>query len=244
MSTNNIHQKTFGYETYSFRDSYEKLIEWRDQIWQHLTDDSMLPPEIEIKRIGASIVTKYFHARYGHVVGKIFVNETYLPPEDICDGMLAFYIMRLAHDLCQCVAMRKNNSDKVPPHGKEVKALLKKIGIAYNGTKKPLSFTNDSLIQALIEETLEETEIVYPELQQPPTRKAKAVTPPENTQNTAPIAQEAIPDSWKAAYDNLKQQYEELLKTTQELQHQLQEIKPPLAPMDTYVGEEKEHATT
>lgn len=124
---------------WKYKAVYQTLKEYMMNIYSRLLPNEALP-DLRIRPMGRTRLSKYFPESDNGSDGMIVINSRYLP-ENPTNNELIYFVMLIAHDLCQCVAMRKNEGAK--PHGKEVKKLLKQIGLVYSSSKVPLSFTKD-----------------------------------------------------------------------------------------------------
>lgn len=223
-------QRRYEFEQWSYQQVYSELVDWMAVIYEKLSPESIQEgaglPSFEIKKLGRTIVSKYKHSYTGGgTLGMVAFNTLYLN-ENPTENQLIYFVMLLAHDLCQCLAMREKTDKKIAPHGREVKELFKQVGIVWNGAKAHLSFTDDSWLKTRLTEAYPEAmqKIVYPEILPAPEKKAKPeqmmFIVPNQAKPVATNAQEPARYNTQTVslgeYAKLKQDYEDLQKKHQE----------------------------
>lgn len=228
-----------------YKEVHQKLMYMMEQIYYHLLPSGILAIDLRIRPMARTLFSKFYPNTDNGTDGIISINSRYLPPIPT-ENQLFYFIILIAHDLCQYVAMRENEAAK--PHGKEVKKLLKKIGIAYNGTKKPFTFTKDkdgnidSLIYAMLEDENDSAvkEIVVPEILPPPPKKEKPQqlsildqvdqAPTSNlveaSSNASKSEQQPSCNNGQPSYEVLLKTCAEQLKTIQELRQRIESFNP------------------
>lgn len=113
----------------------KKDVNWMAVIYEMLSSENEKNrvglPTFGIKKLGRTVVSKYKHDyTEGGTLGYIFCNALYISPKPT-ENQLVYFVMLIAHDLCQCLAMRKKTDKKILAHGKEVKQLLEKVGLIF-----------------------------------------------------------------------------------------------------------------
>ena len=239
-------QLRYGFSYWQYAQVASELVDWMAAIYEMLSPESIANnvglPTFGIKKLGRTIVSKYKHEyTEGGTLGYIYCNAIYISPNPT-EKQLVYFVMLIAHDLCQCIAMRKETDKKVLAHGKEVKQLLEKVGLVWNGPKAHLTFTQKSWLKDRLTETYPEAiaEIAYPKILPPPPKKEKpqqlfildtanqatTSTPAECTSNTAENEQQAAHDDGQPSYEDLLKTCAEQLKTIQELRQRIESFNP------------------
>lgn len=215
-------------EQWKYQETYNTVSNYLNQILEHVVTDcdheTIMLPHFGIAKLGRSQLCKYNHTYTNDgTLGEIILNSMYIH-DNPSDNEMIHYIMLAVDALAQHVVMCQNEGKKLAPHCCRVKTLLKKVGLVYRGTKAPLTFTDDSLLRAILvdgfdEETLEQ--IVYIEQLPPVPRNPKAQTATESTQNTLKFDEQQTSSVWQEQVAIQQKTIEGLQKTIQELQQQL-----------------------
>lgn len=231
-------QRRYNFGQWPYQQVYSELVDWMAIIYETLSPESVQAgdglPSFEIKKMGRTIVSKYKHAYTGGgTLGMIAFNTLYVN-ETPTENQLIYFVMLLAHDLCQCVAMRKKTDKKVLPHGKEVKQLLEKVGLVWNGPKAHLTFTENSWLKTRLQAAYPDAmaEISYPQILPPPAKKEKPQqfsildqVDQAPTSNLVEASSNASKNEQQPSCNNGQPSYEVLLKTCAEQLKTIQELR-------------------
>lgn len=232
-------------EQWKYQHTYLTIKSYLEQMNSHLFPEGQdVFPHLAISKLGRSQLCKYNHTYTNDgQYGEIILNSMYIR-ENPSNNEIIHYIMLAVDALCQHVVMCKNEGKKLAPHCSQVKTLLKKAGLVYNG-KNPLSFTKDkdgspdSVLYSMLEQDYSDDvdAIAYIEPLPPAPRKSKAqpaTNPAQNTQghptispsNTIKYKQITMTDSWQDKYNDLLKKFEKQEKTIQKLMSQIEALKP------------------
>lgn len=215
---------------WKYQSTYATINNYLSQMNTHLAPECVLP-HLAIAKLGRSQLCKYNHiytndGKYGEIV----LNSMYIR-DNPSNNEIVHYIMLAIDALCQHVVMCKNEGKKLAPHCSQVKTLLKKAGLVYNG-KKPLSFTKDtdgstdSALYAMLEQDYSEdvNEIAYIEPLPPTPRKTKVQPATDTAQNTLKFEQEQTIASTHEEVTILRKERDELLKTVRQLAEEVETL--------------------
>lgn len=144
-------QLRYSFSCWQYAQVASELVDWMAAIYEMLSPENIATnvglPTFGIKKLGRTIVSKYKHEyTEGGTLGYIYCNARYISANP-AENQLVYFVMLIAHDLCQCLAMRKKTDKKILAHGKEVKQLLEKVGLVWNGPKAHLTFTQKSWLK-------------------------------------------------------------------------------------------------
>ena len=231
-------QRRYGFSQWKYAQVASELVDWMAVIYEMLSFENEKNrvglPTFGIKKLGRTVVSKYKHDyTEGGTLGYIFCNALYINANPT-ENQLIYFVMLIAHDLCQCIAMRKKTDKKVLAHGKEVKQLLEKVGLVWNGPKAHLTFTLKSWLKDRLTETYPNamTKISYPQILPPPIKKPKLQqlsildqVDQAPTSNLVEASSNASKNEQQPSCNNGQPSYEVLLKTCAEQLKTIQELR-------------------